>query len=235
MTNFVGKISRARWFAGRERYGEAVAALGSHPPDGVTAEELVWYFGLRGTMRIPTSDSNQESAMADLNQALELGTFHKLPDDTFVWLTRYNLGLATILANRPRIGETQQSCEQRQGLEHAVSMLGVTAEALRPVSTRLYARSGVALALVAEALHMMGRVSEALFYAEEAIYRLRPHDANALNSRRLLGCYGIFRQCSPGWQHPPGSTGYINSPGVIGTDEIDAYQCLPELAAAPAT
>lgn len=231
MSSLTDKICRARWFANQHRYGEACETLmRAHLPDDASVEELVMYYGMRGAFQVPARDL--PLAIGDMRRALETATFHRLPDDLFIWLTRYNLGLALVLNHRPIPGVVQSINNQRH-LEEAVSILGVTAEALRNITGVLLhhdRRSGVTLALVAETLYMLGRYEEAVFYAREAVPRLKDGTAVALVARRLDGCYAILAATVAGWQCP---AGYSTSArvGQINAEEIDNCRTVPELHA----
>jgi hypothetical protein len=101
------KTCRARYLTHRGRNGEALATLlGVQLPNDATPDELVRYYGLRGAMRI-TIDQEWDDAISDLRRALTIAHDNKVIDELFVWLTRYNLGLALVLANRTTLGQRE--------------------------------------------------------------------------------------------------------------------------------
>jgi tetratricopeptide (TPR) repeat protein len=225
------RLDRARWYAGQNRHLEALQYLKTVPVilDN-TDDTRVSYLALTGGY-LTCTGTDYAQAERYLRDALELALQMGLPEDLFVWVMRYNLGLTLLLGNRlPQGRYGPVSPTQCERLNEAIGILVTVAEALRAVQNPGYFREslgGRALAQVAEILYMMNRNEEAASYAREAIPRLQPHNAFAVASRRLFGCYSLLTAIER--SRPPGGGLYYNRvpPGTLGPDEADDYVWLP--------
>lgn len=245
MSNLNSALDRSRWFAAQNRHREALQYLDAIPQvtDGVEQKlpgndsDRVSYHALFGSYRTYNSHGFTQ-AEQHLRKALELALKMGLPDDIFVWTTRYNLGLTLLLGDRARHGSSgsMTPTAQCERLNEAIGILGAVAQAFHAMPGPGYFRDslgGRALALVAEMQYMLDRHDIAAEYAREAIPRLQPHYTQDtpgtiynVAGRRLFGCYRLLLEI--GQERPPGGGRYYNSvlPGTIGNDEVDDYVLL---------